>query len=221
MERAKRIQAAGADVMMLLPPFFLKPAGKELMDHIRAVAGAVRIPVMLQYAPEQTGVAIPPAQLCALGKELPNLEYFKVECKPAGPYISTLLADPAMAGRAVFCGNAGYQMLETFDRGAVGAMPGSSMSELYLKIYRAYQAGDRDGATALHNRLLPILNHIRQNVEMIIHYEKEILYRRGIIDTPCCRRPGFAADAEMDRLFESYYAAVLPLLESMPIEAGN
>ena len=68
--RAKRIEAAGADCMMMLPPFFLKPAGKELMDHIRAVTRAVKIPVMLQYAPEQTGVGIPPEQLAALGREI-------------------------------------------------------------------------------------------------------------------------------------------------------
>ena len=73
VERAKRIEAAGADCMMLLPPFFLKPSGQELMNHIRAVASAVKIPVMLQYAPEQTGVAIPPAQLSALGKELDHI----------------------------------------------------------------------------------------------------------------------------------------------------
>ena len=212
--RAKRIEAAGADCMMLLPPFFLKPAGKELMDHIRAVTRAVKIPVMLQYAPEQTGVGIPPEQLAALGREMENLNYFKVECKPAGPYISALRRDPAMQEKGVFCGNAGYQMLETFDRGAIGAMPGSSMCDLYLKIYRAYIEGRREEATALHNQLLPILNHIRQNVEMIIHYEKEILFRRGVIDCPCCRKPGFAADAEMDALFESYFKQVLPLLEN-------
>ena len=212
--RARRIEAAGADCMMMLPPFFLKPAGKELMDHIRAVVSAVNIPVMLQYAPEQTGVAIPPAQLVQLGKEMENLAYFKVECKPAGPYISSLRCDPVMESKGIFCGNAGYQMLETFDRGAIGAMPGNSMCELYLKIYHAYESGRREEATQLHNQLLPILNHIRQNVEMIIHYEKIILFRRGIIESPCCRKPGFANDPDMDRLFESYFRDVEPLLKA-------
>ncbi len=208
VERAKRIEGSGADCMMLLPPFFLKPSGQELTDHIRRVAGSVNIPVMLQYAPEQTGVTIPPSQLIQLGKELKNLKYFKVECKPAGPYVSQLLSDESMKEKGIFCGNAGYQMLETFDRGAIGAMPGNSMCELYLKVYLTYQAGERAAAFETHGRLLPVLNHIRQNVEMIIHYEKQILYRRGIIESPCCRRPGFAGDMEMDRLFEEYYSVI-------------
>ena len=207
IERAKLIEQSGADCMMLLPPFFLKPSGKELFDHIKAVAGSVNIPVMLQYAPEQTGVAIAPEALRALAVEVPNMTYFKIECKPAGPYISSFL-NGAPEGVRVFAGNAGYQMLETFDRGAVGAMPGASMAKLYIDIYRAYMDGEREKAFELHNKLLPILNHIRQNVEMIIHFEKCIMQRRGIIKSAYCRHPGFASDPEMDKLFELYYNQV-------------
>ena len=193
--------------MMLLPPFFLKPSGKELFDHIRAVARSVSIPVMFQYAPEQTGVAIAPETLRQLAIDVPNMTYFKIECKPAGPYISSFL-NGAPAGVRVFAGNAGYQMLETFDRGAVGAMPGASMAKLYIDVYRAYMDGDMEKAVELHNALLPILNHIRQNVEEIIHYEKLILYRRGVIASAYCRHPGFASDEERDKLFEMYYKQV-------------
>ena len=172
IKRARQIEAAGADCMMLLPPFFLKPSGQELYDHIKAVASAVQIPVMLQYAPEQTGVAIQPQVLKRLYEEAPNMNCFKIECKPAGPYITSLIDSLTPEQREVcriFAGNAGYQMLETFDRGAVGAMPGGSMASLYIKVYRAYCDGDRETAVRYHNQLLPILNHIRQNVEMIIH----------------------------------------------------
>ena len=47
-----------------------------------------------------------------------------------------------------------------------------------------------------------------QNVEEIIHYEKLILYRRGVIASAYCRHPGFASDEEMDKLFEMYYKQV-------------
>ncbi len=213
IQRAKIIENKGADCMMLLPPFFLKPSGKELMDHIKAVASSVNIPVMLQYAPEQTGVPITPQALAGLAKACPNMSYFKIECKPAGPYITTLLNETNGMDLKIFAGNAGYQMIETFDRGAIGAMPGCSMSELYIKIYQAYIAGNKKEAIDYHEKLLPILNHIRQNVDMIIHYEKEILYRRGIISTPVCRHPEYLADSEMNELFELYYSRIKDLIE--------
>lgn len=210
--RAQIAQAEGADVLMLLPPFFLKPSGNELYDHMKLVAQSVSIPVMVQYAPEQTGVSIAPTVFKKLSDEVENVLYYKVECKPAGPYITNLL--DLLGDRVkVFAGNAGYQMIETFLRGAVGAMPGCSMSEIYIKIYRLYQEGKLKDAVSLHSKLLPILNHIRQNVEMIIAYEKKILFKRGIIGSDYCRTPGFRGDPVMDSLFEMYYQEIESLLQ--------
>ena len=206
IEFAKEIEAAGADCLMVLPPFFLKPGADLIYAHSLAIAKSVpSMPVVMQYAPEQTGVAISPDVFAKLTDESPNAVYYKIECKPAGRYISSLIGKLGDRIR-VFAGNAGYQMLETFDRGAVGAMPGCSMYDLYLDIYDKYFRKDRAGAIEAHNFILPILNHIRQNVEEIIYFEKKILMKRGIIATDVCRSPSFSTDEEFERLFEEYYA---------------
>lgn len=204
VREAQAFQDAGADALMLLPPFFLNPPADELYNHMRAVGEAVTIPVMVQYAPEQTGVAIPPAVLQQLAREVPTYEYFKVECKPPGAYITSLYEGTNRKAK-ILVGNAGYQMIEAFDRGAIGVMPGCSMYDVYLKVYDAYQAGDRQTGYTYHNALLQMLNHIRQNVEMIIFYEKRILYKRGIIASDYCRHPTFRPDPFFDRIFEECY----------------
>lgn len=202
--RARQFEAIGADCLMLLPPFFLKPGAKYLYEHMKAIANAVKIPIMAQYAPEQTGVAIPPETFCRLEKECPNMIYYKIECKPAGPYVTNLmkLTDGKMQ---IFVGNAGFQLIECMDRGAVGAMPGCSMYDVYLDIYNNYTSGNRQKAVEAHNRLLPMLNHIRQNVEQIISFEKRILKRRGIIACDYCRKPSYDTDEYFDRLFDEIY----------------
>ncbi len=211
VERARAYEDLGADCLMVLPPFFLKPGAAALYEHMKAIAQAVRIPVMAQYAPEQTGVAIQPEIFARLNRECPNIRYYKIECKPAGGYVSSLLPQLREDAR-IFVGNAGYQFIECFDRGASGAMPGCSMFDLYLKMYDQYTAGDREAAMETHSRyILPILNHIRQNVEMIIAYEKRILYRRGIIASPYCRKPTFVTDPVFDSLFDEHYARIQPL----------
>lgn len=204
VSRAKQFEALGADCLMLLPPFFLKPGAKCLYEHMKAIANAVKIPIMAQYAPEQTGVAIPPETFCKLEKECPNMIYYKIECKPAGPYVTNLmkLTDGKMK---IFVGNAGFQLIECMDRGAVGAMPGCSMYDVYLDIYNNYVSGNRENALELHNKLLPMLNHIRQNVEQIISFEKRILKRRGIIACDYCRKPSYDTDEYFDRLFDEFY----------------
>ncbi len=205
VKTAKFFEQAGADCLMLLPPFFLKPGAGYLYEHMKAIGNAVKIPIMAQYAPEQTGVAIAPEVFVKLQKECPNIIYYKIECKPAGPYVSNLmtLTDGKMK---VFVGNAGFQIIECMDRGAIGAMPGCSMYDVYLDIYNKYMQGDRAKAIAVHNKLLPMLNHIRQNVEQIISFEKRILKKRGIIKTDYCRKPSYNTDAYFDKLFEEFYA---------------
>lgn len=85
------------------------------------------------------------------------------------------------------------------------------MSDLYLDIYKSYIDGNREKAMHLHSSvLLPMLNHIRQNAEEIIAYEKTILFKRGIIATDYCRKPTFAKDALYDSLFEEFYELTKP-----------
>jgi 4-hydroxy-tetrahydrodipicolinate synthase len=105
----------------------------------------------------------------------------------------------------IFVGNAGFQLIECMDRGAIGAMPGCSMYDVYLDIFNTYLSGDRKGAIEKHNKILPMLNHIRQNVEQIISFEKRILQKRGIIKTAYCRKPSYNSDPYFDRLFEEFY----------------
>ena len=215
VQRAKFYQDCGADSLMLLPPFFLKPGAGAIYEHMKAVCSAVDIPVVVQYAPEQTGVAIAPEIMANLQNDVSTELYYKIECKPAGGYIYNLLRITDN-GVKVFIGNAGYQFIECFDRGAIGAMPGGSMFDLYLKIYDLYLSGDRAAAMELHGSvLLPFLNHIRQNVEMIIAYEKRIMMRRGMIATDYCRHPGFTTDPVFDSIFDEFYEKTLPYLKGL------
>ncbi len=204
---AQEYEAAGADYLVVLPPFFLKPGAGDIVEHLKKVAGAVKIPVIVQYAPEQTGVSIAPNILANLANEVENLKYFKIECKPPGAYISKMMEITNNQANIII-GNAGFQMIEGFERGATGVMPGCSMYDVYLKLYKAIMADNRAEAFAIHSDLNAILNHIRQNVEMIICYEKKILKKRGLIASDYCRKPTFTTDPIYDSMFEEYYQVI-------------
>ena len=207
INQARYFEELGADCIMVLPPFFMKPNAEMIYNHVKSIAKSVHSPVMVQYAPEQTGVTISPEVWIRLGQECENLQYYKIECKPNGRYISDMIGK-MKEKPSIFIGNCGYQMLEGFDRGAVGSMPCLVLAEVYLKVYEAYMRGDREEAVRIHNDILPLYNHIHQNVEMSIFYEKRMMQRRGIIETDCCRSPHFASDAEYDKLFDQYFATI-------------
>ena len=204
---AKRIESAGADCMMILPPFFLKPGPAQILSHMREVASAVSIPVMIQYAPEQTGVPLAPDVLVELYRAVPNALYYKIESKPPGHFVSRL-QDLTHGEVTIFVGNAGFQLIEGLDRGAQGVMPGPSLFDIYGTIIRLYRSRKRSLSIRLHKELVYFLNHIRQSVEMIIISEKIVLKQRGITGVPGVRRPGYELDDVDTCLLDELYATL-------------
>ena len=54
LERSRRAQAAGAAMVMLMPPYHgatIRPDEPEVFDFFRAVADSIDIPIMIQDAP--------------------------------------------------------------------------------------------------------------------------------------------------------------------------
>jgi 4-hydroxy-tetrahydrodipicolinate synthase len=82
------------------------------------------------------------------------------------------------------------------------------MFDVYRRIVDRWNAGDKDAAFDIHSRLLPVLNHIRQNVEQIIRFEKRILVRRGVLKSEYCREPSFKSDRVFDIIFDRLYAGL-------------
>jgi 4-hydroxy-tetrahydrodipicolinate synthase len=192
--RARAAEAQGADALMLLPPFFLAPGDDAILDHIRRVAGSVQIPVIVQYAPAQTGVRIGPELFVRLRDDLPNLSAIKVETQPPGRYLSSLIERSGGRLQAL-AGYAGIQLPDALARGAAGVQPGCSVAEIYVALDRMFCAGDRAAMHALHARLLPYIGYWMQGVELINRAEKHILARRGPNASAYCRHSTYALDA--------------------------
>jgi dihydrodipicolinate synthase/N-acetylneuraminate lyase len=188
VERAVWSVQRGAHAINLLPPYLLKPSIKAVEQHIRAVLAAVpETPVVLQYAPIETGASLDAHGLAAIARDHPNLVLVKVESSPPGPFISELAAlePPLLAVE----GYAGVQLPDAYRRGAVGTQPGCSFTEIYQEIWRLYEAGDLPAADRLHARLLPYTSYWMLDTELIIAAEKLISVRRGLFESDHCRAP--------------------------------
>ncbi len=206
-DRARDVVAAGADLINLLPPHFLSPSRRALVAHVEAVLTAVApVPVVLQYAPTETGTSLDGDVLRAIAARHPNLRLVKVESSPPGPLIAELAAGspplPAVEGYA------GVQLPDAIRRGAVGTQPGCSMTELYVEIWRRLTSGEEESGLDLHRRLLPYISYWMLDTERIIAAEKLISVRRGLFASAYCREPAHQLDAEevrmVDRLLEEF-----------------
>lgn len=57
---SKAAEAAGADALSIITPYFLKPTNDNLYNHYKEVAESVQIPIMLYNIPKATGCPLDP-----------------------------------------------------------------------------------------------------------------------------------------------------------------
>jgi 4-hydroxy-tetrahydrodipicolinate synthase len=72
IEMAREFEAMGAKGILSVSPYYNKPTQEGLYQHFRAIAAAVRIPVILYNIPGRTGVNIEPATIKRLA-EIENI----------------------------------------------------------------------------------------------------------------------------------------------------
>ncbi|WP_104399638.1 dihydrodipicolinate synthase family protein [Vibrio penaeicida] len=216
VQQAIEYQEQGADSIMLLPPHFLNPAAEHIIHHIQSVLSAVDIPVLIQYAPTETGVAITPQQMKKITQGHSHA-VFKIECNPPIEYSQALLSLQPSA--VIMNGYAGLYMLDMLDIGGKGVMPGCSFAEIYVEIYRLQQSGDQANALALHKQLFQYISKWMTHCEYIIAVEKEILTKRGIIATPYCRKPDYKLSDEDRKDIDAFLSSFSHYLEHAEFKA--
>jgi 4-hydroxy-tetrahydrodipicolinate synthase len=189
-------QEHGADGLMVAPPNGLKNLD-AVADYYRTVADAAAVPLVLQDEPVTTQVTMPAAFLARLCEEIPGIEAVKLEEAPTLPKITRLRE---LLGKrvAIFGGLGGVYFFEELSRGADGAMTGFPYPEALKAIRDHFVAGRRDEARALFYRWLPLIRYESQpgsTPGTAVGIRKEILRRRGWIDSAHVRPPAPALDA--------------------------
>lgn len=210
--QARRAAAGGADALMVMAPSLVKHSPEQLVEFFAELAQASGVPVMVQDAPAVTGVALTPDLVARICSE-PGVNYVKTEAQPTAPWVAS--AVEALDGRAhVLGGQNSLFLLEEYDRGAVGTMPASEMTDLLRTILDAYSLGDQDHAREQFNRLLPLLRYgLQPGLAWAVH--KHVLVERGIIANPFVRAPAKA----LDRQTEQGLKVILDDLKLSPVPA--
>lgn len=184
----------GADALMVLPPYFLKPDGEGLLAFFEAISSRVSIPIMVQDAPLFSQIAMPPGLLARMGKDIENVRYVKVEAPPTAPKVSQVLAS-AEESLTVFGGLNGQFMIEEVQRGAAGTMPAADMTAMFVEVWNAIQSGDGKGAWKSFTRALPLIRFELQP-GLGVSAVKHNLVSRGVIRSAAVRAPTRSLDAE-------------------------
>lgn len=210
LRRALDLVDKGVHALNILPPRFLSVPTPATLEHLDAVASAVpEVPVVVQYVPDGAGSSLTAADMQSLASANANVRLVKAELKHPADYIATLRGGEPRIESLI--GNGGIELVPALEAGAVGVQPGGGFVEVYIAIWRLWEAGEKTAAIDVFRRLLPYLS-TWTSAGVLTQVGKIIAHRRGEFTTPLCRAPLVPVGAYAASLIDPFLAEFAPEL---------
>ncbi len=182
IELSKQAEAAGADALLQVTPYYNKTSQRGLVAHFTAIADAVNIPIILYNVPSRTGMTISVDTYVELAKH-PNI----VATKEASGNFSLIAEIAAKTDLAIYSGN-DDQVLGVLAFGGKGVISVSAnvIPKEKHDIVMLYMNGEREKALALQNKYLDMENAMFIDVNPIPVKEAMNLMGKNVGE---CRLP--------------------------------
>ena len=194
-----------ATALMTMPPYLRKSSKAGVKAYFRALAQFDR-PLMIQNAPAPIGTPLAPRELVDLLASEPNIRYIKEETIPILQHISQIIELDQGHCDGVFGGANGIYLIDELQRGACGNMPAGGVTDVQVKVYSLYQAGNLEEAERINFQLLPLLNYA---AVYGVSFHKYVLWRRGVLRSPYVRDPQkISLNADDISAIESLWARI-------------
>jgi len=203
IEFSRQAQALGASAVMVSPPRMLKLNTESVVNHYKALADAVDLPIVVQDYPPISGFAMEAALLARIAREVPVARTIKLEDPPTPFKTARILAAAGDTKPAILGGLGGVFLLEELLAGAAGVMTGFAYPEVLVNVVSLYRAGKLDEAASTFYRFVPLMRfEFQEGIGMAIR--KEVFRRRGALADGSTRAPGAVLDestrAALDRV---------------------
>ena len=152
IELSKEAIRLGADAVMVITPYSVRPTQEGLIAHYRAVAAAIERPMVLYNVPARTGSSIAPETVAKLA-ENPRI----AAIKEASGSVDQTSAIRARCDITVLSGDDSLYLalLAVGARGLVSVAGHLVPAEL-VELERHFHAGRIGEAEAVHRRLTPL-----------------------------------------------------------------
>jgi len=202
---SKRAEELGVDAVMLTPPGAGIGASnpEATKQYFREISNAVNVSVALQ---DVQFAQVPPQMVADLAGTQENIVACKMETPPTPARIAATV-DAVGGGIKVIGGGGATYLMEELSRGSTGTMPFSSTPAEFVEIFNLYGKGKIEEATKLfETRIAPLCHLVSMAPELAIGFHKQILKKRGVIDSALVREPAAKPDSrtqkDIDALLE-------------------
>lgn len=152
----KQAEGTGVDGIMLVTPYYNKPAQEGLFQHFKAIAEATRLPVMLYNIPGRSAVNMAPETIIRLA-EIENI----VSVKEASGNLdaASLIIENTSDSFTLYSGDDGLTLpLMAIGADGIVSVASHIIGNEMQAMLADFTAGNIKEAAAQHRRLLPVMN---------------------------------------------------------------
>jgi 4-hydroxy-tetrahydrodipicolinate synthase len=156
IELARQLERLGVDGILSVTPYYNKPTQEGLYQHYKAIASAVRLPIVVYSVQGRTGVNVEPATLARLA-EIENIVGVKEASGNISQMASVLHEVPARF--TVLSGDdaVAIPLMALGGRGIVSVVSNEIPAEM-TELAQACLRGDFSSARRIQARFLPLMN---------------------------------------------------------------
>ena len=174
---SKKAEELGANGLMIRPPSFIKTSPFLHEDFYFNIANSVNIPIFMQ---DQNDASISSEQAVKISDLHENLSYIKLESMPTIPKFDFCNTNSSREKLILFGGAGGLFFLEELRRGSSGTMPGSTLPDIFVKVWNLWQKKDFDNALSFYSNYSQLIKILAQSQGLSNWIYKYIMYKRGI-----------------------------------------
>ena len=156
IELARELERLGADGILSVTPYYNKPTQEGLFQHYQAIAGSIRLPIVVYSVQGRTGVNVEPATLARLAR-ISNIVAVKEASGNIGQMANVVQEVPP--GFAVLSGDDAITipLMALGGRGIISVASNEIPGEM-TQLAQACLRGDFEAARRIQARFLPLMN---------------------------------------------------------------
>ena len=161
IQKAKKAEELGADVIMVMPISYWKLTDQEIYDYYQQIAAATKLPMMVYNNPATSGVDMSPELIAKMFQEIENICMVK---DSTGDIQRMHKFHELTQGKLPFYNGCNPLALEAFCAGASGwcTVAPNLLGKMPNQLYQAAKNGDLALAQSLFYKQLPLLRFIVQ-----------------------------------------------------------
>ena len=153
---SKQAEKAGADMLLVVGPYYNKPTQEGYVQHYRAIADAVDLPFIIYNVPTRTSGNIEPSTLIKIAEEIPTAVGVK-EAAGSMPQIMEI-ARTKPAGFSLLSGDDIYTLpLMAVGGEGVISVVSNEVPKLFSDMVRLCLKKNFPKALELHTKLSPLM----------------------------------------------------------------